>query len=63
MSIHTATIRWGRGDQRLTDSRYSRGHAGAFGGGVESMHHRAQAERFIANAVTSEVRREPVHAT
>ena len=35
MSTYTATIRWERGDQPFTDSRYSRAHKWLFDGGVE----------------------------
>jgi organic hydroperoxide reductase OsmC/OhrA/ribosomal protein S18 acetylase RimI-like enzyme len=35
MSTYLATIRWERGEQPFTDSRYSRAHAWLFDGGVE----------------------------
>jgi organic hydroperoxide reductase OsmC/OhrA len=34
VTIHTATVRWERGEQAFTDGRYSRGHLIAFDGGV-----------------------------
>jgi len=34
MSEYVATIRWQRGDQSFTDSKYSRGHEWAFDGGM-----------------------------
>jgi organic hydroperoxide reductase OsmC/OhrA len=34
MSLHTATIRWARGDAAFTDRRYSRAHAWHFDGGA-----------------------------
>ena len=35
MSRHTANVVWSRGDQRFTDSRYSRRHRWRFDGGIE----------------------------
>src|SRR4029453_4559396 len=35
MSTYIATIRWERGDQPFTDTRYSRAHTWLFDGGVE----------------------------
>jgi organic hydroperoxide reductase OsmC/OhrA len=34
MSLHTATIRWARGDAAFTDRRYSRAHHWHFDGGA-----------------------------
>lgn len=34
MSTHTAEIRWGRGEQKFTDNRYSRAHTWRFDGGT-----------------------------
>lgn len=34
MSIHTATVRWVRGDQPFADGKYGRGHDISFDGGV-----------------------------
>jgi organic hydroperoxide reductase OsmC/OhrA len=35
MSVHTAIIRWTRGDAAFADGKYSRAHAIAFDGGIE----------------------------
>jgi organic hydroperoxide reductase OsmC/OhrA len=58
MSSHLATIRWSRGSQTFTDSRYSRGHVWAFDGGIEvpasSSPHVVPVPYANANAVDPE---------
>lgn len=58
MSTYTAAIRWERGDQPFTDTRYSRAHRWLFDGGVEvpgsSSPHSVPLPYSQANAVDPE---------